>query len=138
LRAESFFNVATNIEDLDREPALAPPVIDAYGGRSLHEQSHGEALWALVMHRFGPCGLYILDEPEAALSARRQVQLLKRISTLVEEGSQFLIATHSPIISAIPGALIYAMSETGISPVEYEQTEPFLVTRNFLSGRRQF
>jgi predicted ATPase len=136
LRAESFFNVATNIEDLDREPARAPPIISSYGGRSLHEQSHGESFWALSQKRFGPSGLYILDEPEAALSPRRQRLLLRRIVELAHQGSQFLIATHSPIIAAIPGALIYSLSEHGIEATRYEQTDCFLVTRDFLENGR--
>lgn len=135
LRAESFFNVATNIEELDRVPALAPPIIDSYGGKSLHEQSHGESFWALVQHRFGPAGLYILDEPEAALSPRRQILLLARIAELVEQGSQFVIATHSPILAAAPGALIYALSAEGIRSIPYEDTDCFVVTKAFLEDR---
>lgn len=137
LRAESFFNVATNIEELDREPAFAAPLIDSYGGRSLHEQSHGESFWALVQHRFGPGGLYILDEPEAALSPRRQVLLLERIAELMRQGSQFLIATHSPIISALSGALIYELSPMGVARVTYEETDCFRVTVDFLADWRR-
>jgi predicted ATPase len=136
LRAESFFNLATNIEELDLEPARAPPIINSYGGRSLHEQSHGESFWALTQERFGPSGLYILDEPEAALSPRRQRLLLRRIVELVHQGSQFLIATHSPIIAAVPDARIYSLSADGIHTVSYDQTDCFLVTREFLENRR--
>lgn len=135
LRAESFFNVATNIEDLDREPAFAPPIIDSYGGRSLHEQSHGESFWALVEHRFGPSGLYILDEPEAALSPARQLMLLKRIGELVAQGSQFLIATHSPILMGYPNALLYLLSSRGIEPIEYEAVEHVRIAKDFLENR---
>jgi predicted ATPase len=98
LRAESFFNVATEIEKLDSEFAFGPPVIDSYGGRSLHEKSHGEAFIELVTERFGPSGLYILDEPEAAFSPQRQLGLLKLIHERVCEKCQFVIATHSPLI----------------------------------------
>jgi predicted ATPase len=133
LRAESFFNVATNIEDLDREPALAPPVIDSYGGKSLHEQSHGESFMALVKHRFGPEGLYILDEPEAALSIRRQIELLRELHAHVtEKGSQIIVATHSPVLMALPGALIYRLGEDGITKVAYEETDAFRLAREFL------
>lgn len=132
LRAESYFNLATNIEELDREGGPGPPIIDAYGGRSLHEQSHGESFLALLQHRFGSHGLYILDEPEAALSPRRQLAVLARIHRLIEQESQFLIATHSPILLSLPGALIYELSEHGIRGVEYEDTEPFKVTKGFL------
>ena len=95
-RAESFFNVATEIERLDSDCSLGVPIVNAYGGHSLHEQSHGESFWALVMKRFRGKGLYILDEPEAALSPKRQLILLRRIHELVEQQSQFIIATHSP------------------------------------------
>ena len=104
LRAESFFNVATEIEKLDAEPSFGPPVIDSYGGRSLHEQSHGESFLALMLERFGGRGLYILDEPEAALSPQRQLAVLSRIHDLVLDDSQFIVATHSPILMAYPDA----------------------------------
>jgi len=137
-RAESFFNVATEIEHLDEEGGYGDRIIDAYGGESLHEQSHGEAFLALAQNRFGPNGLYILDEPEAALSPNRQLALLALIHDLVQEGCQFLIATHSPILLAYPDALLYELSEKGIRRVEYEETEHFRVTRDFLLNRERF
>lgn len=133
LRAESFYNVATNIEELDRQPAASRKVIESYGGRSLHEQSHGESFFALIMHRFGGHGLYILDEPEAALSPARQIALLYRIQELVAEGSQFLISTHSPILTALPGATIYELSETGMRTVAWRETENYILMKRFLS-----
>lgn len=138
LRAESFFNLATEIERLDAEPAPAPPVIDSYGRKSLHEQSHGESFLALLKHRFGPNGLYILDEPEAALSPSRQLALLARMHDLVEDGSQFIIATHAPIVLAYPTATIYQLDDRGISSVDYEQTEHVQLTRDFLNDRERF
>ena len=132
LRAESFFNVATEIERLDAEPAPAPPVIDSYGGKSLHEQSHGECFMALLLNRFGGKGLYLLDEPEAALSAQRQLAVLSRIHDLVMDDSQFIIATHSPILMAYPNATIYSFSVDGIKKVDYYETEHYQVTRDFL------
>lgn len=138
LRAESFFNLATEIERLDAEPSFGPPVIDSYGGRSLHEQSHGESFLALMKHRFGPNGLYILDEPEAALSPSRQLSLLIRMHDLLEDGSQFIIATHAPIVLAYPGATIYHVDDRGISSVEYVQTEHVQLTRDFLNDRGRF
>lgn len=134
LRAESFFNVATEIENLDAEPAPGPPIIDSYGGRSLHEQSHGESFLALITERFGGQGIYILDEPEAALSPQRQLAVLKRIHDLVLDRSQFIIATHSPLLMAYPDSKIYLCSRDGISPVSYEDTEHFQVTRDFLAN----
>ncbi len=134
LRAESFYNVATEIEKLDAGPGGSAPLADAYGGRSLHEQSHGESFLNLVMHRFRGRGVYILDEPESALSPQRQLAVLSRIHDLVGEGSQFLIATHSPILMAYPNASIYQCSADGISRIAYEETEHFQVTRDFLSN----
>jgi len=125
-RAESFFNVATEIEK------LGPGIMVAYGGRSLHEQSHGESFLALMMNRFGGNGLYILDEPEAALSPQRQLSVLARMHDLVKQNSQFLIATHSPILMAYPEAFIYNLTPEGIDRIEYQETEHFRVTRDFL------
>lgn len=135
LRAESFFNVATEIEHLDEAPSFGPPIIDSYGGRSLHEQSHGESFFALMMNRFGGNGLYILDEPEAALSPMRQLAMISRMHQLVQDNSQFIVATHSPIIMAYPDAQIFLLSEQGITSTPYEETEHFLVTRDFLNNR---
>src|SRR5262245_14743307 len=137
LRAESFFNVATNIEEMDKEPAPAPAIIDSYGGRSLHEQSHGESFMALLMNRFGGKGLYILDEPEAALSPQRQLAVLSRIHDLVEDESQFIIATHSPILMAYPNARIYSLSVDGIRQVDYYETEHYQVTQRFLANPKR-
>ncbi len=133
LRAESFFNVATEIEQLDAEPGLGAPVIQSYGGHSLHEQSHGESFLTLLMERFHGQGLYILDEPEAALSPQRQLAVLARIHDLVNEGSQFVIATHSPLLMAYPDACIYQCGADGVAPVTYGDTEHVRVTRDFLA-----
>jgi predicted ATPase len=109
-------------------------VINAYGGRSLHEQSHGESFLALMNHRFGGQGIYILGEPEAALSPQRQLAVLARIHQLVEMQSQFIIATHSPILMAYPDAKIYQCDERGIKAVAYDDTEHVKVTRDFLAN----
>ena len=130
LRAETFYNVATEIERLD--------VVDSYGGRSLHEQSHGESFLALVQNRFGPKGLYILDEPEAALSPARQLVLLVRLHELAKQGSQLIIATHAPIVLALPGACIYRLDREGITSVAYDDTDMVNVTRDFLNDRRRY
>ena len=133
-RAESFYNVATNIEELDREPAPAPPIIESYGGVSLHEQSHGESFMALAMNRFGGKGLYILDEPEAALSPTRQMTLLARMHELIQDDSQFIVATHSPILMAYPNATLYLLEEGGLREVSYTETEHYEVTKDFLNN----
>ncbi|MFN7977785.1 MAG: AAA family ATPase [Vicinamibacterales bacterium] len=134
LRAESFFNVATEIERLDAEPAAGPAVIDAYGGQSLHEQSHGEAFLSLLTHRFRGSGLYLLDEPEAALSPQRQLAVLARLHDLAKQGSQFIMATHSPILMAYPDAWIYQFGPDGPQRISFEDTEHFRVTRAFLAN----
>jgi predicted ATPase len=133
LRAESYYNVATEIENLDRAPGPSPPIAPAYGPRALHEQSHGESFLALVQHRFRGHGLYLLDEPEAALSPMRQLALLSRLHDLVEARSQFIVATHSPILLAYPAATIYELGSQGLQSVRYEETEHFRVTRDFLN-----
>jgi len=130
LRAESHFNVATYVDDIGAG--------GSYGGVSLHEQSHGESFFALLEHRFGGGGLYILDEPEAALSPNRQLSFLSRLHELVNQKSQFIIATHSPIILGYPDAWIYQTTPSGLERVEYEDTDHFQVTRNFLNRRQTF
>jgi predicted ATPase len=131
LRAESFFNVATEIEERDKGLG-GPPIIDSYGGRSLHEQSHGESFLALLTERFGGKGIYLLDEPEAALSPQRQLAVLSRIHDLILDDSQFIMATHSPILMAYPDALIYQCDADGMRPIAYEDTEHYQVMRGFL------
>lgn len=135
LRAESLFTAATYLDELAEEDggALVP-----YGGKSLHEQSHGESFLALLLNRFGSDGLYFLDEPEAALSAQNCLTCLRRMYELVEEGSQFVIATHSPILLAFPGATIYECGEDGIERVDYEDAAPVRLTRSFLESRERF
>lgn len=138
LRAESYFNVATEIEQLDTDPPdatfIPPKLTPAYGGKSLHEQSHGESFFALFRHRFRGRGLYLLDEPEAALSPTRQLQFLAILHEYVRKGGQFVIATHSPIIMAYPDARIYHLGGDGIREVAYTDTEHFLITRRFLGN----
>ena len=133
LRAESLFNVASEIEHLDEEPAPGPPIINSYGGRSLHEQSHGESFFAVMMHRFGGRGFYVLDEPEAALSPSRQLAMIARIHELVRARSQFVIATHSPMLMAYPNAWIYQISEHGLQRVGLEETQHYIVAKRFLN-----
>lgn len=135
LRAESFYNLSTNLDELDAQPAFAPKLIGAYGGKSLHRQSHGESFLALALNRFGPQGLYLLDEPEAALSVQGQLTLLSRIHQLASQGCQFIIATHSPILLGFPDAQIYLFGDE-IAPVAYEDTDAYCVTKAFLNNRK--
>lgn len=134
LRAESFYNVASNIEDMDSEGGLGIPVVESYGGISLHAQSHGESFLALVQNRFGGNGVYILDEPEAALSPMRLMTLMAEMHRLVRKDSQLIIATHSPILMAFPGAQVLQIDESGIHEVDYRQTEHYRITRRFLEN----
>ncbi|MDN4524878.1 AAA family ATPase [Fictibacillus fluitans] len=127
LRAESFYNVATNIEDLG--------VIDSYGGKSLHEQSHGESFFSTFQNRFRGKGIYILDEPEAALSPLRQLSIVSRIHELVYDHSQFIIATHSPIMMAYPSAKIVELTEDGMQEVNLEETQHYQVMKQFFDDR---
>jgi len=138
LRAESMFNAATYLEELQDETGLAGDPLSTYGGRSLHEQSHGESFLAVMINRFGPDGLYLLDEPEAALSTQNCLTALRRIHELVQAGSQLIIATHSPIILAYPEATIYHCSDRGLEAVDYEESEPVRLTRSFLDSRARF
>ena len=124
-RAESFFNVATYMDEVR--------YLDGYGGKSLHAQSHGEAFMSVLLNKFRGRGLYLLDEPEAALSPNRQLAALSAIHQLVQDDSQFIIATHSPILLAYPNAKILQFSSEGIFEVAYEDTEHYAVTRDFLN-----
>lgn len=128
-RAESFFNVATQIER-NYYPS-------AYGDKSLHEQSHGESFFSLVLNRFKGNGLYLLDEPESALSPSRQLSFLAAMSDLVKKGSQFIIATHSPILMAYPRATIFQFTESSIEEVAYKETEHYKITKSFLLRSEQ-
>lgn len=133
LRAESLYNSATYIDNLDEIPCDTPLISGGYGG-SLHTRSHGESFIATVRNRFFGNGLYILDEPEAALSPTRQLTMLGLIKGLAENNSQFIIATHSPIIMAYPNAEILRFSEDGICSVGYKQTEHYQITKQFLDN----
>lgn len=131
LRAESYYNVASYINELDGIESSAPPIIDSYGGVSLHEQSHGESFVSLVQNRFGGRGIYILDEPEAALSPQSTLLLLAEMQKLVEKDSQFIVATHSPILMAFPGAKVFEFSKNGIEEKDYRETEHFQIMKTF-------
>lgn len=132
LRAESFYNLASNIDEMDEEPSLGAQVIASYGGVSLHRQSHGESFLALVRNRFGGRGVYLLDEPEAALSPTGLMTLMAEMDRLVRKESQFIIATHSPVLMAFPGAEVFEISEQGICGVDYRETSHYQITRRFL------
>jgi predicted ATPase len=126
LRAESFYNLATNIDEIGAE--------QSYGGKSLHEQSHGESFFSVIMNRFRGNGLYILDEPEAALSPAKQLALLVRMDELIQKNAQFIIATHAPIVMAYPDSLLYQLNNGVFEAMKYEETEHFKVMKSFLDN----
>lgn len=128
LRAESFYNVASYMEESNPMGPLR------YGGKTMHNQSHGESFMWLINHRFFGNGLYLLDEPEAALSPQRQLSLLIAINDLIIDGSQFIISTHSPILLSFPKATIYQLNLDGIEKVNYEDAENVKLSRDYLNN----
>ena len=126
LRAESFYNVATYMDEVG--------YLKSYGDKSLHARSHGEAFITLLTDKLSGKGHYIFDEPEAALSPTRQLTALRLIHQLVQDESQFIIATHSPILLSYPGAKIILLDGNGLSSVKYEDTEHYAVTKDFLNN----
>ena len=133
LRAESFYNVSSEVDRLaNYQPGDG--LYQSYGGKSLHHQSHGESFLSLVHHRFWGQGIYLLDEPEAALSPARQLTLLAELHRLVQAGSQLVIATHSPLLMAYPQGEILLLGEGPIRPVEYRETEHYQITKSFLDS----
>lgn len=137
LRAESFYHFASYLDQLAEEDPLFQ--YQGYGGKSLHQQSHGESFLSLFTNRFGEEGIYLLDEPEAALSPARQLTFLRVIHELVtKDHAQFIIATHSPILLGYPDAQIYNFDESPIQEICYEETEHYRLTLNFLTRREKF
>ncbi|AKB84406.1 AAA family ATPase [Methanococcoides methylutens] len=135
LRSETFYDFASHIDELQKIDGRA---YDAYGGRSLHEQSHGESFLSLFNNRFRK-GLYLLDEPEAALSPLRQLSLLKIIHDMESSGrAQFIIATHSPILMGYPNSRILDFDGDRITEVEYEDTDHYNITKDFLNARERY
>lgn len=129
LRAESFYNMAT--KEMEYADISHPSM-------RLHERSHGESFLAVIQSKLSSCGLYILDEPESALSPQRQLTLLVEMKRAVDSGAQFLVATHSPILLGYPGAEILSFDEGALHLVEYEETESYQVTEMFINNRKYF
>jgi len=140
LRAESFFNTASHIDKLDEEPGAGPPISAFYGGRSLHTRSHGETFFTVLDLKFRRNGLFLLDEPEAALSPQRQLSFLVLIHDVLREfkDAQFVISTHSPVLLAYPKAQILSFDDGKIHEIDYEQTGSFQVAHRFLNHRKEF
>lgn len=125
-RAESFYNLASNIDEIG--------VVGSYGGTSLHDQSHGESFFSLFLNRLRGEGFYLFDEPESALSPQRQLAFLGRMDELIQDGSQFIIATHSPIVMSHPKADILQLSSKGINRVKFEETDCFDLYYMFMNN----
>jgi len=135
MRAESFFNFATYIDELAQDD---PGILDAYGGKSLHRQSHGESFLSLFVNRFNK-GIYILDEPEAALSPGRQLSFLAIIHKLETSGkAQFIIATHSPMLLCYPGATVLSIDGNTIKEIDYKDSEHYRLTKEFLDNPERY
>lgn len=137
LRAESFYNVASNIDELDKIPGNERLIKESYGGKSLHDQSHGESFLALLKNRLGGNGIYIFDEPEAALSPMKLLELLVIMDNLVKNNSQFIISTHSPILLTYPNAEIYEIDNGRLKITALEDTNHFSLMKYFLGNYRQ-
>lgn len=140
LRAESFFNVASRIDEMSHDALDGHNAYSPYGGKSLHEQSHGQSFLALFENRFSKRGFYVLDEPEAALSPQRQLSFLARMHTLLDGNReiQFLIATHSPMLLAFPGAQIFSFDDGVIKEIAYKETSPYQIVSRFLERPEVF
>jgi len=140
LRAESWFNTVSYMDKLDEEPSFAPPISASYGGRSLHTRSHGETFFTLLDLKFRRNGLFLLDEPEAALSPQRQLSFLVLMHDVLKKykDAQFIISTHSPIILGYPDAQILSFDDGQIHEVEYEDTMSLQIVRQFVNDRERF
>lgn len=133
LRAESFYNIASETDRISSKAQLERN----YNG-ALHARSHGESFMSVVENRLSGNGLYIFDEPESALSITNQLRLMKRMKELVDQGSQFIIATHSPILLAYPGATVYSVSDSGLTTLQYEETDHYRLMKYFVSNHEDF
>lgn len=138
LRAESFYNVATYIDELDKQPAKSRKIIESYGGVSLHNQSHGESILSVLYNRFHGNAVYILDEPESALSVSKQYEIMFLMQDLIEKDSQFIIATHSPILLSFPNATIYEVNEGNLIKVDYEECSTYRFMRDYINNYKSY
>ena len=139
LRAESFFNTATHIDELDKE-GFGPPILTSYGGISLHERSHGETFFTLLKYKFRRNGFFLLDEPEAALSPQRQLAFMVMLHDTLHryKDAQFIISTHSPVLLGYPKAQILSFDGGRLYEISYEETQPLQIVRHFLNHRDDF
>lgn len=132
LRAESLYNALSYMDTLKKD------IFNYYGGKRLHEVSHGESFMNTLIHRCKGNSFFIFDEPEAALSPLSQIKMLVRMHQLVEDDSQFVISTHSPILMAYPNATIYQLTQSGISKTKFDETEHYMLMKSFLNNPEKF
>jgi predicted ATPase len=138
-RAETFDTFASYIDELAKEPFIGGSAYRPYGGKSLHERSHGQAFLTFFENRFSKKGLYLLDEPESALSPQNQLAFMRIVWELEQsEQAQFIMATHSPILMSYPNARILQFTDAGIESVAYEETEHYTLTKDFLNHRERY
>jgi predicted ATPase len=139
-RAESLFSLATQIDEWDSDPGIGGRIVDSYGGVSLHQHSHGETFFTVLDHKFRRSGLFLLDEPEAALSPQRQLSFLILIHQTLRDykDAQFIISTHSPILLGYPGARIVSFDDGALHEIPYEETAPMQIVRRFTTDRDRF
>jgi predicted ATPase len=140
LRAESWFNTVSYMDNLDLEPAKSPPISAFYGGQSLHTRSHGETFFTVIDLKFRRNGLFLLDEPEAALSPQRQLAFLVLIHDVLREykDAQFIISTHSPILLGYPNAQIVSFDDAPLREITYEEAGSMQVVKQFVNHREEF
>ena len=140
LRAESWFNTVSYMDELDKEPAFAPPISAFYGGRSMHTRSHGETFFTLLELKFQRNGLFLMDEPEAALSPQRQLSFLLLLRDVLRKfkDAQFIISSHSPVLMGYPDAQILSFDDGRIHEISYEETVPMQIVRRFVNDRESF
>jgi predicted ATPase len=140
LRAESFFNTVSYMDELDKEPSAGPKISRFYGGRSLHTRSHGETFFTVLELKCQRDGLFLLDEPEAALSPQRQLAFLVLIHDVLRKcrDAQFIISSHSPILLGYPGAQIVSFDDGVVHEIQYEETAPMQIVRRFVNDRESF
>ncbi len=139
-RAESLFSLATQIDEWDKDPGIGGRIIDSYGGVSLHNHSHGETFFTVLDRKFRNSGLFLLDEPEAALSPQRQLSFLILIHDTLRryKDAQFIISTHSPVLLGYPGAQILSFDDSQLREIAYEETAPMQIVRRFVNDRDTF
>ncbi|MDR7016300.1 AAA family ATPase [Acinetobacter sp. 3657] len=137
-RSETYYNFLTEMRQLDAAASFSPPIRNAYGGKDLHMMSHGEAMKALIDHRFRAEGLYILDEPEAALSISNQINFIEKVIQLSQAGTQFIIATHSPIIMLMPNIQLLQLTENSFREVNFSDTHIAYMYKEILNSNGEF